>query len=563
MKFLKNTWLIASTILFLCLFGCKNKTSEPNPELTFIDLQRGELLLCGDGKFGEVSFSLSCDYSVREAFDLAVSLLHSFEYDEAEKAFVRVIDADPDCAMAYWGVAMSIYHALWKAPSAKELEKGSAILSIAESLPKTEKEQDYINAIGAYYNDWKTIDSKTRAVKMEQKMEQLYKKYDDDTEAAVFYALALKSTSDPEDKNRTNERKAGKILEAIFPDEPNHPGIAHYIIHNYDNPELASMALSTARRYADIAPNSAHAQHMPSHIFTRLGLWEESVQSNIRSSSAAVCYAESSGNEGHWTSEMHALDYLLYAYLQQGDTKNANELFNYLNGIKIVWGNNASLAYPFAANPARMALENKDWNMAANCELPVTKFDWEQFPWEESIIHFTRVIGSAHLGDIDSAEIELEALKILQLKLVEQEDSYKAKQVMVQVKASEAWVQYAKGNYDTAKLFMQESATIEDSTEKHPVTPGEVVPANELLGDLLLAIDEPAKALDAYEKSLKRSPNRFNGLYGAAIASERSGNLDKAGIYFEKLVESTKNSNSQRPEIIEAKSFVDNKMSQS
>ena len=216
MKFLKNTFLIVSTILFLGLFGCKNKTSKPNPELTFIDLQRGELLLCGDGKFGEVSFSLSCDYSVREAFDLAVSLLHSFEYDEAEKAFVKVIDADPNCAMAYWGVAMSIYHALWKAPSAKELEKGSAILRIAESLPKTEKEQDYLNAIGAYYNDWKTIDSKTRALKMEQKMEQLYKKYDDDTEAAIFYALALKSTSNPEDKNRTNERKAGKIFRGYF-----------------------------------------------------------------------------------------------------------------------------------------------------------------------------------------------------------------------------------------------------------------------------------------------------------------------------------------------------------
>jgi len=561
MKHSKKTWLLVSTILFLCLFACKNKTSKPNPELTFIDLQRGELLLCGDGKFGEVSFSLSCDYSVREAFDLAVSLLHSFEYDEAEKAFVKVIDADPDCAMAYWGVAMSIYHALWKAPSSKELEKGTEILKIAESLPKTEKEQDYLNAIGAYYNDWKTIDSKTRAVKMEQKMEELYKKYDDDTEAAIFYSLALKSTSNPEDKNRTNERKAGKILEAIFPNEPNHPGIAHYIIHNYDNPELAPMALSTARRYADIAPNSAHAQHMPSHIFTRLGLWEESVQSNIRSSSAALCYAESSGNEGHWTSEIHALDYLLYAYLQQGDTKNANELFNYMNGIKIVWGNNASLAYPFAANPARMALENKDWNMAATSELPITEFDWEQFPWEESMIHFTRVIGSVHLGDIISAEKELEALKILQLKLAELEDTYKAKQVMVQVKASEAWVQFAKGNYDKAKLFMQESATIEDSTEKHPVTPGEVVPANELLGDLLLAIDEPAEALNAYEKSLKRSPNRFNGLYGAAIASKRSGNLEKARMYFEKLLEITKNSNSQRQEIIEAKSFVDYKNS--
>jgi len=556
----KKRFLVVAMLL-ICLYACKKERSNPESAVAFIDFQRGELLLCGDGKFGEVSFSLSCDYTVREAFDLAVSLLHSFEYDEAEKAFVKVIDADPDCAMAYWGVAMSIYHALWKAPSSKELEKGTAVLKIAESLSKTEKEQDYLDAIGAYYKDWKTIDSKTRAVRMELKMEELYKKYDDDTEAAIFYALALKSTSNPEDKNRTNERKAGKILEAIFPNQPNHPGIAHYIIHNYDNPELAPLALSTARRYADIAPNSAHAQHMPSHIFTRLGLWKESVQSNIRSSSAALCYAESSGNEGHWTSEIHALDYLLYAYLQQGDTKNANDLFNYMNGIKIVWGNNASSAYPFAANPARMALENKDWNRAATVEIPITELDWEQFPWEESIIHFTRVIGFAHLGDIVSAEKELDAIKTLQLKLVELEETYKAKQVLIQLKASEAWVQFAKGNYDKAMLFMKASASIEDSTEKHPVTPGEVVPANELLGDLLLGMDRPEEALMAYEKSLKRSPNRFNGLYGAAIASKRSGNLEKAGMYFGKLLEITKNSNSERPEIMEAKSFVDDKNS--
>lgn len=549
--------------IFLMISGCQNKKSERIAALASIDLQRGDLLLCGSGQFGEVSFSLSCDYSVREAFDLAVSLLHSFEYDEAEKAFVKVIDVDPDCAMAYWGVAMSIYHALWNAPDPKDLAKGTAILKIAESLSKTEKEQDYLDAIGAYYKDWRNIDHKTRALRMEQKMEELYRKYDDDTEAAIFYALALKSTADPGDKNHTNERKAGNILESIFPNKPDHPGIAHYIIHNYDNPELASMALTTARRYAEIAPSSAHAQHMPSHIFTRLGLWEESVQSNLRSASAAQCYAESSNNEGHWASEMHALDYLLYAYLQQGDTKKANEQYNYIKEIKKVWGNKASLAYALAAYPARMALENKDWARAAALQTPVAELTWEEFPWEKSIIHFTRAIGSSHLGDLVSAEKELAVLKTLHLELVQLEDTYKAKQVMIQVKASEAWIQLAKGNHEKAKFFMQESATLEDTTEKHPVTPGEVVPANELLGDLLLAIHKPKEALEAYEKSLKRSPNRFNGLYGAAIASKQSGNLEKATMYFKKLLEITANSNSDRPEIVEAKLFVEEKNSQS
>ncbi|MCW5515471.1 tetratricopeptide repeat protein [Muriicola sp. Z0-33] len=561
MRPIRHLLVILLFPFFLITMACKEKVPKPNPALAFIELQRGELLLCGSGQFGEVDFSLNCDYDVRDAFNLAVSLLHSFEYDEAEKAFVKVIDADPDCAMAYWGVAMSIYHALWSAPESKDLEKGAFVLEMAEPLSKTAKEQDYLNAIGAYYKDWKTIDHKTRAFLMEQKMEEIYQKYPDDTEAAIFYALALKSTADPGDKMHTNERKAGKILEAIFPDKPNHPGIAHYIIHNYDNPELAPMALTTARRYADIAPNSAHAQHMPSHIFTRLGLWEESIQSNIRSASAAQCYAESSGNEGHWTSEIHALDYLLYAYLQQGNTEMAKEQYNYVKGIKKVWGNNATVSYPFAAIPARMALENKDWDMAATLETPITEFDWKKFPWEKSILHFTRALGSANKGDLDTAQNELAILKTLQQELVQLEDEYKAKQVMVQLKASEAWIALAMGNREKARNLMLASAALEDTTEKHPVTPGEVVPANELLGDLLLAIDKPKEALDAYEKSLKRTPNRFNGLYGAANASIQSGDLEKAKVYFEKLLEMTANSNSDRPEVTEAKMFISKSIS--
>lgn len=344
-------------------------------------------------------------------------------------------------------------------------------------------------------------------------------------------------------------------MESIFPDQPNHPGIAHYIIHNYDNPELAPMALTTARRYADIAPTSAHAQHMPSHIFTRLGLWSESINSNLRSADAARCYADANAMDGHWTSEMHALDYLLYAYLQTGNTEKTNELYNYIAGIKNVWGNNASLAYPFAANPSRMVLENKNWALAAELEIPTVSFSWEEYPWEKAILHFTRALGSAHLGDIKAAEKELVTLQSLHEKLLKF-DQYKADQVMIQIKASEAWVYLAKGNHERAITFMQESVTLEDATEKHPVTPGEVVPANELLGDLLLAIGKPAEALRAYESNLKKSPNRFNGIYGAGVAAMQLGYHEKALSYYKQLIELTKDSNSTRSEVKEALKYI-------
>ena len=295
---------------------------------------------------------------------------------------------------------------------------------------------------------------------------------------------------------------------------------------------------------------------MPSHIFTRLGLWDESIQSNTRSASAARCYAESSAQEGHWTSEIHALDYLLYAYLQQGNTEKANEQYEYIKAIKEVWGNNASLAYPFAANPARMALENRDWTLAANIQPPFINISWDQFPWEKSILHFTRALGAVHTNDLVKAENELAILISLQGELVALGDTYKANQVMIQVKAAEAWIHFAKGNHEVATALMRESSALEDATEKHPVTPGEVLPAKELLGDLLLALNRPLEALQAYETNLKNSPNRFNGLYGAAVAAKNGGDMNKATTYFNLLVKLTESSNCDRKELQEAKMFL-------
>jgi len=421
MKPLNSIFLFACFLVLTVNIGCKNKKASPDLNLASIDLARGELLLCGNGQFGEISFPLSCNNETQQAFNLAIALLHSFEYKEAEKAFAKVIDADPECAMAYWGVAMSFYHSLWSPPTKKELEKGSKLLEIAKTLTKTQREQQYVDAIGAYYKDWDSVDHKTRSLLYEKKMETIYNNNKQDIEAAVFYALALNSTADPTDKSYANQLKAGKILEGLFPGHPDHPGIAHYLIHNYDYPELAERALSTARRYAEIAPASAHAQHMPSHIFTRLGLWDESIRSNLNSASSARCYAEESQMAGHWNQEIHALDYLVYAYLQQGDNVKANEQYKYLKTMYDVNpADIASAVYPFAAIPARIALENKQWAVAANIKPHASELDWEQFPWQKAIVHFARAIGSARSGDIVSAEKEADTLQSLHEQLVTQ-----------------------------------------------------------------------------------------------------------------------------------------------
>ncbi|UII79309.1 lipopolysaccharide assembly protein LapB [Flagellimonas sp. CMM7] len=555
MKHSKKVWLAVSTILTVCLFACKNK--KPNPALASIDLKRGELLLCSTESFGEVNFSLSCSYETRATFDLALSLLHSFEYAEAEKAFVKVIDMDPNCAMAYWGVSMSIFQSLWMQSDLSYLEKGEKLLKLANKLPKSDLEKDYLDAISVFYKDWDSIDKLTRQRMYEKKMEELYNKHEGDTEAAVFYALAIRAAADPNDKSYSRQKKSGKILEDLFVEQPNHPGIAHYIIHNYDYPELAAKALVTARRYAEIAPASAHAQHMPSHIFTRLGLWDESINTNINSASSATCYAESVNPTANWAQEIHAVDYLVYGYLQMGDNEKAAEQLKEMQAVKDVFPKDHFAAtYALAAMPVRMALENKNWDQASKLELPTINFPWEDLHWEKAMLHFGKALGYSHTKDILSAERELASLKHLHQNLLDSKKAYKAGQVNVQVHSAKAWIELAKGNKEDALSLMKTAAKLESETSKHPVTPGEVLPADELLGDMLLALNKPVEALKAYEVNLKGHPNRFNGVYGAAIAAKESDKNEIAVDYFNQLIELTKNSNSERPEIKEAKAFV-------
>lgn len=546
--------ILISLISLILLLNCQQ--SNP-PEINNIKLLRGDITLCGNGEFGEVRFALECALDVQETFNLAISLLHSFEYEEAEKAFVQVIDADPDCAMAYWGVAMSNFHALWLQSGTDYLVKGAKILNASKSIDKSEKARDYINAISVFYQDWETVSHQNRVKLFEEKMKEVYSKYNEDKEAAIFYALALRAAADPADKSYKNQKASGKILESIYPDQPNHPGIAHYIIHNYDYPELAVLALSTARSYAEIAPASAHAQHMPSHIFTRLGLWNESISSNLQSTSAALCYSESSDKPGHWDEELHGMDYLVYAYLQIGDNQKAQEQYRYLKTFNEVFPANFKIAYAAAAIPARIALENKNWEQATSLELPKLTLDWSQFPWQRSILHFARAMGAVRLGNISQAENELAILISNQKELIEAKDTYKTNQVQIQINIIESWLLLSKGKQPEALDLMKKTVVMEYNTNKHPVTPGEVLPAGEIYGDMLLEVGQPDQALVVYEKDLKQHPNRFNGLFGAALAAKTMIDQETAKRYFTQLINQCADVNSDRPELIIAREYLE------
>jgi tetratricopeptide (TPR) repeat protein len=546
-------WVIIS------LPSCKEKKKDPSPDLIAgMDLKRGAIISCGPpGKeFGFVDFSFSGGEKIKEDFNLGVKLLHSFEYDEAEKVFARVIDQQPGCAMAYWGVAMSNFHPLWTAPLENELKKGAKAIEIAQELDdKSEREADYIDALATFYNNWEKDDHRTRTVRFEKAMEKLYKDHPEDMEAATFYALSLNASADPTDKTFQNQKKAGRILTALYPGKPDHPGVVHYIIHTYDYPELADQALAAARKYASVAPSSAHALHMPSHIFTRLGLWDECLKSNLEAIASAQCYAQSVGLKGHWDEELHVLDYLIYAYLQKGDNEMAGKQLNYLKTISEVSPFNFKVAYAFAAIPSRYVLENKMWKEAANLQSHKKDIPWNNFVWQDAIVHFTRLMGSAHLGNKTASAAELKNLEQSYESLAEQKDTYKANQVLIQIKAGSGWMHFKEGRKDQGLALMKEAVDLEDKTEKHPVTPCEVVPARQLLADMYMEMGNHTDALNTYMADLQKHPGRFNGVFGAGAAAQQAGMMEKAAAYYNQLATMV-HPNSSRKEMIQVKKFL-------
>lgn len=501
-------------------------------------------------KLGRVNFATSCTKPAQQKFNRAVALLHSFWYDEAEKAFNDVAQTDPKCAMGYWGVAMSLYHPLWAPPISVELQRAAAAMEKANATAApTQRERDYVAAIASFYRDADKVDHRTRSLAYEKAMEQIVARYPEDREAGIFYALALLGTAPPTDKTYANQKKAADILNKVLAAEPSHPGVAHYLIHSFDYPALAHLAVGAARSYSKIAPDSPHALHMPSHIFIRLGLWPESIESNLASAAAGRKHASAKD-------EIHAIDYLAYAYLQTAQDGKAKELNDAVYAMSKIDAQIFQVAYALAAIPARYTLERRQWAEAAALKVPLESFPWHKFAYAEANIYFARSLGASRSGDTAAASTALERLTAMQKSLAEAKEVYWATQVEIQRGAAAAWLAYAQGKPDEALTLMKTAAELEDTTDKHPVTPGPVVPARELLAELLLEMKRPGDALKEFEADLVVSPNRFNALYGAAKAAELSGDKNKASMFYAKLTALGERGDGSRPELQAAKKFL-------
>ena len=486
---------------------------------------------------GTVAFEINCSQEGQVRFNRATAWLHSFEYEEAEKTYVEAAAADPTCAMAHWGVAMSNYHPLWAPPTALELEKGRQAIARAKAIgAPTDRERAYIAAADAFYTGADGRSHQSRTLAYVEAMKALHERFPDDQEGGVFYALALIAAGTMDaDETYARETEAAGILNLVLARAPNHPGVSHYLIHSYDYPALAHHALPAARSYAAIAPASAHAQHMPSHIFTRLGLWEEAIRSDLKAAAAARAYAVSHGMAGAWDEQLHAMDYLVYAYLQLAQDDKARAVLDELSALNRVDPPNFKVAYAMSAIPARVALERRQWAEAAALTLPAPNraaVPWARFRWAEAHIHFARAVGAARTGKTDLARNEIAALDEIRKSLPPRPGEYDwGKQVEIHQRIAAAWLAWADGQKERSVELMRAAAELDDATEKHPVTPGSILPAREQLGELLLVSNRPAEALVEYKISLGRAPGRIAGLHGAALAAELTGDQVEARRY--------------------------------
>jgi hypothetical protein len=502
---------------------------------------------------GNVDFPTSCAPALQPEFNRAVALLHSFWYKKSEDTFAAVAAADPSCGMAEWGVAMSHYRQLWDPPTPSDLQVGSAAIEKAKSAGgKTQRERDYIAAIEIFYKDSDKRPHADRALDYEKSMQRIYDRYPQDHEAAIFYALSVRANAPIGDRTYVNQKKASAILEKLFTEYPDHPGLVHYIIHCDDYPSLAPLALDAARRYAKIAPDAPHALHMPSHIFTRLGLWQESIDSNLASAAAARKNALIGD-------ELHALDYLVYAYLQTGQDRAARDILKTLPKPQPAESAYYTALYATAVIPARLAVERHHWSDAAALVLPSDVFPGGRYSSTEADLYFARALGAARMRDTASARKYLQQMDALYERLLQNQDKYSAELVDIQRTSVIAWILYSQGKQEDALRQMRAAAAREDATEKLPVTPGVLVPARELLGEMLLEAKQPAPALEAFETSLKFASQRLNSLVGAARSAQLGGDRQKAAGYYAQLVANCPQPNPQISEIREAKDFLDKK----
>ena len=503
----------------------------------------------GTGQLGKVTFANSCDAKVQKELQRAVAMLHSFWYSAGEKAFRHVLEDDPSCAVANWGIASLLMNnplaGQGASPQAAEMAS-AAIEQGRRTGAKTERERDYIEAVAAYYADFGSRSERARQLSRAQAYDALAAKYPEDDEAQIFDALYMAGTQSQADQSYAAYLKAAAILEKQFVKYPDHPGVAHYLIHSYDAPPIANQGLAAARKYSAIAPDAPHALHMPSHIFTRVGAWQDSVALNRRSADVAKKDGGSSLAEAY-----HAADYMVYALLQLGRDQEARKV---LDEFKSSGGAGLpQFAGPYAAvaMPARLAIERGDWDAAA--QLPV---QGTAFPHTEAITTFARALGAARKGDIASAEKDALRLETQHKALAESKNNYWATEVEIQRIATAAWIAKGKGQPDEALRLMRAAADLEDRNEKHIVTPGRLLPARELLGEMLLDLKQPAAALKEFEQSQVREPNRLRGYSGAATAAVAAGDSDKARLNYAKLVELTREADTPLPEIARAKTYL-------
>jgi tetratricopeptide (TPR) repeat protein len=498
------------------------------------------------GPLGKVSFPTSCDPKVQPAFERAVAMLHSFWYSAGEKAFRDVLKDDPQCAIATWGIASILMSnpLAGQGASPKGAEQAQAAIDEGRRIgAKTERERGYIEAVAAYYKDFATRPEKERQASRAKAYEALAQRYPTDDEAQIFYALYTAGTQTQADQTYAAYLKAAAILEDEFKKYPDHPGVAHYLIHSYDAPPIADKGLTAARRYAGIAPDAPHALHMPSHIFTRVGAWQESIATNMRSREVAKA-----GNEPD--EAYHASDYMVYADLQLARDADARRAID--EAMKVSGASTRFVApYAIAAMPARYTFERGAWVEAAKLQPTGSTY-----PFVESITYFARSVGAARSGDLAAARKDAEQLESFHQALLTAKNTYWATEVEVQRLAAAGWIALGEGKSEEALKFMRAAADLEDKNEKHIVTPGRIVPARELLGEMLLEVKQPDAALKEFEASQRREPNRFRNYLGSARAAEMAGDRAKAAGYYQKLLALAKDADTARPELVSAKKFA-------
>lgn len=518
----------------------------------------GEEAYRGNERLGHVEFPVACNPKAQAEFNRGMALFHSFWFTPAIKSFRGVLANDPGCAMAHWGIAfMSLGNPFAWPANPKAVESGAAALAEAERMGvKTERERDYIAALAVYYRNRDSEPHRARAVALQKAFESLAARYPDDDEAQILHALLLDATALPTDKTFANQKRAAAILEPLLRKHPDHPGVAHYLIHTYDYAELAEKGLSSARVYADIAPSVPHALHMPSHIYSRVGLWPEMVEGNRRSYLAAKAELENSSMGVGTYDALHAMDYMAFGELQQARDEEAGKIVRETAGLQKVNVENFPAAYAFAAIPSRYALERRDWKQAAALKLSPSGLAWEKFPQAESVLVFSRALGAARLGMAGPARQDLKRLEELKAAMVAANIAYWPSQTDFQIRAIAAWIALAENQPSQALELMRQAADMEDASDKHPVTPGNVVPSRLLLGEMLLELKRPAEALVELKRSLARDPNRYQTIAAAARAARAAGDTSAASRYYAELVRLGEKAQARRPELAEARDFL-------